>query len=70
MDFTREKLNELLYYMQVDNPKYGLISKILYVYGRKVKEVFNLQKRFCFWVRRQEYCCFLRFYVLTIHNLF
>ncbi|MBQ6219665.1 MAG: tyrosine-type recombinase/integrase [Methanobrevibacter sp.] len=45
MDFTREKLNELLYYMQVDNPKYGLISKILYVYGRKVKEVFNLQKQ-------------------------
>ena len=39
----KKLLNELLYYIALDNRKYGLIFKLVYVYGRKIHEVLKLK---------------------------
>ena len=43
MKLSKEKLNELLYYICKDNLKYGLIFKITYIYGRNIGEVLKLR---------------------------
>lgn len=40
---NKTKLNELLYYISSDNFKNSLILKLIYVYGRNAREVFNLK---------------------------
>ena len=40
---SKERLNELLYYITEDNFKYGLIFKITYIYGRNIGEVLKLR---------------------------
>ena len=39
----KKQLNELLYYISKDNRKYGLIFKLVYVYGRSIQEVLSLK---------------------------
>lgn len=43
MKLDKLKFNELLYYIREDHFKNYLILKLIYVYGRNAREVFNLQ---------------------------
>lgn len=40
---NKTKLNELLYYITSDDYKNSLILKLIYIYGRNAREVFNLK---------------------------
>ena len=41
---TKTELNELLDVMKEDEPNYGLILKLQYIYGRNISEVYSLTK--------------------------
>lgn len=41
---TETEVNELLKQISIDEPKYGLILKLQYIYGRNISEVYNLKK--------------------------
>ena len=41
---TKTELNELLNTMKEDEPNYGLILKLQYIYGRNISEVYSLTK--------------------------
>lgn len=43
LKLTKEKLNELLYYLSTDNFKNTLILKIAYIYGKNMREVLILK---------------------------
>lgn len=45
MKLIKTKLNELLYYITDDHYKNSLILKLIYIYGRNAREVFNLQTK-------------------------
>ena len=40
---SRKELNELLYYISKDNQVYGLVFKMMYIYGRSVGEILKLR---------------------------
>lgn len=42
---TKTEVNELLKQISIDEPKYGLILKLQYIYGRNISEVYNLKNR-------------------------
>lgn len=45
MKYTKEKLNEIFYYIEEDNFKYNIVIKLAYIYGRNITEVLNLRKK-------------------------
>jgi hypothetical protein len=42
---NKTEVNELLYHLCKDNHRYGLVLKLVYVYGRNIGDVLRLRKR-------------------------
>lgn len=42
---NKTQINELLYHISKDNQRYGLVLKIVYIYGRNIGDVLRLKRK-------------------------